>query len=170
MKGHFVKLLGFGWLLMIPLLFGCNIQYQAVGKYSNLDEFLIGDFDHNLLDGSASFQFKGTRSNLTCSGIGEGPDYIPSKWICEGQKGKGSGSCSDERTLKFEWEADSCTLTHGKGEDSLGNTFYFVTGLNKDEIKDYTNKVKNGMSQEDAKNYINQQQEKEKKEYNKLNW
>jgi len=115
-----------GTLLMIAMiipLLGCYANYKAVATYGGDKEILIGNVEHNLSDGSASFKFQGTRSNLECNGFAERPYYIPPVSMCEGQRGRVSGNCSDGTTFQYEWEADSCYLSHGKGIDSLGNSF-----------------------------------------------
>lgn len=151
-------------IFLIIAMGGCSITYKTVVTYSDIKNILIGTVRHNIIDGSASFQFKGRDSELSCNGIGERPYYIPSSWTCEGQRGRGFGTCSDGRTLKFEWVADTCTLIYGKGEDSLGNSFYFTAGMSEEEVNDYIDKIQNGMSEEKAKDYIKQLQEKPKGE------
>lgn len=156
-------------LCLIIIMIGCSITYKAVATYTDVNGkepiLLIGTVNANIMEGSGSFKFKGMKSELSCDGISERPYYIPSNFTCEGQRGRGFGSCSDGRTFKFEWEADECTLIHGTGKDSLGDSFYFTAGMNENEENDYINKIQNGMSTEEAKNHIKQSRENERNKF-----
>ena len=142
------------YLLLTISLGGCSVTYNAVAKYSNSDEILVGSVEHNLMQGSASFKLNGLESGLACEGIGERPYYIPSNLVCAGQKGRGFGSCSDGRTVKFDWEAHSCTFSSGVGKDSLENLFYFFAGMGENETKIYIEKIHKGMNPKEARDYI----------------
>ncbi len=144
------------WIISICLLIlpsGCTVTYKAVVNYENSKDLLIGTIDNNTYQGSASFQFRSISTSLTCEGIAERPYYIPSAWTIKGQRGRGFGKCSDGRDLKFEYETDEYGA-YGRGKDSLGNFFYFISGLNDEEVTDCINKLRSGMSEEQAKNYI----------------
>lgn len=122
------------------ILNGCT-TYDGVAIYGS-DEILVGTIEANVMQGSASFQFKSKKSALSCEGIAETPYYIPNSFTCEGQRGRGFAACSDgkrKETVKFEWAVvdPSCQYMDGNGVDSLGKTFYFVTGMNETEALKY---------------------------------
>jgi len=122
-------------LLALFSIHGCA-TYKAVGTFKDIDQIMVGNVDHNLFLGGASFELTGVHSNIKCEGQAMKPDFIPNILFCEGQRGRGVGRCTDGRKIEFQWVADSCTKSHGQGEDSLGNTFYFTSGQSETEAQE----------------------------------
>lgn len=126
MRAIFFKTIIITLTIGLLVLSGCSATYQTVAKYTDSGEILVGQLIHNLEQGSASFSIKSETSSFACNGIGERPYYIPSGLSCAGQRGRGFASCTDGRTVNFEWVAEACTRVRGSGKDSLGNQFIFI--------------------------------------------
>jgi hypothetical protein len=115
------------------MLAGCSTAtYKTVVAYSDLPEMLVGTLEHNFMQGSASFNVKSEKSGIVCEGIGERPYFVPSNWVCEGQRGRGFATCTDGRKFQFEWLAQSCFRVVGSGKDSRGNVFRLIADIDKD--------------------------------------
>lgn len=114
---------------------GCA-QYKVVGAFDDYNEIFVGDVQHNLLVGHAHIVAKGEVTGLTC----EGDSYVTSinfSPACRGQRGEANLTCGDGRKVRGEWEAQSCTVGYGLGEDDRGNTFVFAFGASELEAKRY---------------------------------
>lgn len=109
---------------LLALLQGCA-TYPAVGTFKDYNEVMVGEVSANLVLGGGSFKLKGEVTGVTC----EGKSYVTKGgFTCEGQAGDLIATCSDSRTLRAYWEAESCVSGHGEGRDSEGNTFAFRFG------------------------------------------
>jgi S1-C subfamily serine protease len=116
--------------LAITMLAGCSVKYKAVGAFDNFNEVFIGEVDHNLMGGGATFFVETKNANIKCDGIAYRPDYIPPMSLtCAGQRGRGRVSCSDGRRMNIEWFATSCSTGYGEGADKDGVTFRFAFGF-----------------------------------------
>lgn len=114
---------------------GCSTSYNAVATFNQFDEVLFGEVHHDLLLGGATFTLKGENTSLRCDGVASKPHTIPNLLSCKGQRGSGEATCSDGRRIKFDWVSDSCTRAHGSGQDSMGNDFYFTSGMNEETAR-----------------------------------
>jgi S1-C subfamily serine protease len=92
---------------------------------------MLGEVSHDLLLGGADIYLTAKNSALKCEGEAFPPSSIPNSLACTGQRGSGEARCNDGRLIRFEWVADSCTRSHGSGEDSMGNSFFFTSGMNE---------------------------------------
>jgi len=120
---------------VLSTLQGCSTTYKAVATFDDFNEVMLGEENYNRLTGEAVFSFKGKKTQLSCQGVASKLDVVPNTLTCKGFVGPGTVSCSDGRTIKFKWRTDSCTRSHGTGKDSLGNAFYFISGLNEEEAE-----------------------------------
>ena len=118
---------------------GCSVTSTVVATLDGYDELMVGQVNGNLWSGGGEFNVKGKNSGLNCQGVALPPYAVANNLSlsCAGMVGRGNAECSDGRTVEFKWRADSCMRTHGEGEDSIGNTFYFVTGLDETEAEAY---------------------------------
>jgi len=116
--------------MVAVLLAGCSVKYKAVGAFDDFNEVFIGEVDHNLMGGGATFSVETKNANIKCDGVAYRPDYIPPLSLtCAGQRGRGRVSCSDGRRMNIEWFATSCTTGYGEGADKGGTTFRFAFGF-----------------------------------------
>jgi len=127
------------FLLLLVMQQGCSVTSTVVATADDYDELMVGQLKSNLWSGGAKFSVNGNNSGLSCQGVALPPYAVANNLSlsCAGQVGRGNAECSDGRTIEFKWRADSCMRTHGEGKDSIGNTFYFVTGMDEAEAGMY---------------------------------
>lgn len=123
--------------VFLLVLQGCSTTYMAVATFEDFNEVMLGEEKYNRLTSEAVFGFKGINTQLSCQGLASKLDVVPNTLTCKGFVGPGSVNCNDGRTIKFKWKTDSCTRSHGTGKDSLGNAFYFISGLDEVEANNY---------------------------------
>ncbi len=121
--------------IAVVAISGCTITYKAVGRFDDYNEVFIGDVQHTIFKGGASFSVESKNSNIRCEGTAFPPYYYPSMIGCAGQRGRGNVRCSDGRRMNIEWVAKSCAQGYGEGSDKDGVTFRFVFGLDESKAQ-----------------------------------
>lgn len=115
-------------LLVFAVIFlpACSIKYKAVGVFPDTNETLHADIDHNLSAGVA--KVTATGDGFTCRGLSRVTYVPPFAFGCTGQRGDIEMVCTDGRTIRVDWQADSCTSGFGSGRDQSGNRVVLAYG------------------------------------------
>jgi len=130
---------------IFTLISGCA-NYKAVGKLDNYNEVMVGNVEHNLVEGGSTFEMTTIVGNGQCKGFTTPADIVPDFLSCEGQEGAGEATCDDGKTYTLRWYATGCLTGYATGESSDGHRLSVTFGLSDEEAMIELDKLANSVA------------------------